>query len=153
MNNIMKLASIYADKCADVREYLGGNAGIDEADPYWVAMKEARAALEAAVEKQAAEISALQAKLSAMEAVEPLFYYRPTCNGEMYEGPHHAKSVGGRMLREEKPTEWIALYTAPKVAQQPSKPTFAEWCATNWDGPPSANARDAYNRIIGGQQP
>ena len=51
MNNIMKLAQEYAEKCADVREYLGGNAGIDEADPYWVAMKEAEAALEAAVKQ------------------------------------------------------------------------------------------------------
>ena len=51
MNNIMKLADAYAEKCADVREYLGGNAGIDEADPYWVAMKEAEAALEAAVDQ------------------------------------------------------------------------------------------------------
>jgi len=42
---------------------------------------------------------------------EPEFFYRPTCNGEMYEGPHHAKSVGGRMLREEKPNEWVALFT------------------------------------------
>jgi len=115
-------------------------------------LKESVSDLRAAATILKEEREAALAKSSAMEAVEPLFYYRPTCNGEMYEGPHHAKSVGGRMLREEKPTEWIALYTAPKVAQ-PSKPTFAEWCATNWDGPPSANARDAYNRIIGGQQP
>ena len=56
MNNIMKLADAYAEKCADVREYLGGNASIDEADPYWVAMKEAEAALAAEIEVAAAQL-------------------------------------------------------------------------------------------------
>ena len=41
---------------------------------------------------------------------EPLFWYRPVCNGEMYEGPIHNNSVGGKMLRDEKPGEWLPLY-------------------------------------------
>lgn len=41
---------------------------------------------------------------------EPLFWYRPVCNGEMYEGPIHNNSVGGKMMRDEKPGEWLPLY-------------------------------------------
>ena len=48
-------------------------------------------------------------------SAEPIFFYRPTCNGEMYEGPHHAKSIGGRMLREEKPNEWVPLFTLKTI--------------------------------------
>ena len=52
-----------------------------------------------------------------IEAQEPLFYYRPIKGGSMYEGPHWAKSVGGQMLREEKPGEWKPLYARPVPAQ------------------------------------
>lgn len=51
--------------------------------------------------------------------VEPLFWYRPVCNGEMYEGPVHNNSVGGKMLRDEKPCEWLPLYPAPRAVVEP----------------------------------
>ena len=47
---------------------------------------------------------------------EPVFWYRPVCDGEMYEGPHHNNSTLGKMLREEKPGEWKPLYAAPVLA-------------------------------------
>ena len=56
-------------------------------------------------------------RLAEIEAQEPLFYYRPIKGGSMYEGPHWAKSVGGQMLREEKPGEWKPLYARPVPAQ------------------------------------
>lgn len=91
-----------------------------------------------------AERDAALAKLSAMELVEPVAW--------MHIHGNHSEVSERCLTDHEKSRGWTEtpLYTAPKVAQ-PSKPTFAEWCATNWDGPPSANARDAYNRIIGGQ--
>ena len=49
---------------------------------------------------------------------EPLFWYRPVCNGEMYEGPIHNNSVGGKMLRDEKPGEWLPLYTEAQVQSE-----------------------------------
>ena len=90
--------------------------------------------------------NALQAKLSAMESQEPVAWAFKV-NKFHRHVEFYCPSDDGYDEGTLQP-----LYTAPKVAQ-PSKPTFAEWCATNWDGPPSANARDAYNRIIGGQQP
>lgn len=47
---------------------------------------------------------------------EPLFWFRPVCNGEMYEGPIHNNSVGGKMLRDERPDDWKPLYAAPAPA-------------------------------------
>ena len=44
---------------------------------------------------------------------EPVFWYRPVDKDGGYEGPMHHKSVGGKMLRDEKPSEWKPLYTAP----------------------------------------
>ena len=44
---------------------------------------------------------------------EPVFWYRPVGKDGGYEGPVHHKSVGGKMLRNEKPSEWKPLYTAP----------------------------------------
>lgn len=49
---------------------------------------------------------------------EPLFWYRPVCNGEMYEGPIHNNSVGGKMLRDEKPGEWFPLYTEAQAQSE-----------------------------------
>lgn len=51
------------------------------------------------------------ALLKAISDAEPVFWYRPVMNGEMYEGPHHHNSIGGKMMREEKPGEWVPLYT------------------------------------------
>lgn len=51
------------------------------------------------------------ALLKAISDAEPVFWYRPVMNGEMYEGPHHHNSIGGKMMREEKPGEWLPLYT------------------------------------------
>lgn len=55
-------------------------------------------------------LATYRASVDAVELPEPEFYYRPVCGGEMYEGPHHARSVGGRMMREEKPGEWFGLH-------------------------------------------
>lgn len=44
MTDIMKLADDYAVAQGDARADLGANAGMDEQDPMWVAMKESRAA-------------------------------------------------------------------------------------------------------------
>ena len=33
----------------------------------------------------------------------------------MYEGPVHNNSVGGKMLRDEKPNEWKPLFTTPQA--------------------------------------
>ena len=49
---------------------------------------------------------------AAPTQAEPMFWVRLLRNG-MYEGPVHHKSVGGKMMREEKPDEWHPLYTAP----------------------------------------
>lgn len=46
---------------------------------------------------------------------EPLFWYRPVCDGEMYEGPIHNNSVGGKMMRDERPGEWFTLYAGSQV--------------------------------------
>lgn len=62
------------------------------------------------VEEEQAALSTYRASVDAVELPEPEFYYRPVCGGEMYEGPHHARSVGGRMMREEKPGEWFGLH-------------------------------------------
>jgi hypothetical protein len=55
----------------------------------------------------------------AQEPVEPLFYHRPTCNGEMYEGPWHANSTQVRMFPQEKRHELVPLcaWSAPKQAE------------------------------------
>lgn len=153
MSNIMLMADTYADRFYHNRRHHDQSTEYDRAA--------ARAALEAAVTEQAAEIAqlkesvsdlraaaiilkaerdALQAKLSAMEEQKPVGEVRNS-SAYFYNGMYTDKT--------DVP-DGTKLYAAPKGAQ-PSKPTFAEWCATNWDGPPSANARDAYNRIIGGQ--
>jgi hypothetical protein len=48
---------------------------------------------------------------SALDA-EPLFWYRPCCDGEMYEGPIHNAQI--EKVRKESGV-WIPLYPAPKV--------------------------------------
>jgi hypothetical protein len=68
-----------------------------------------------------------QRMMDAMLAVQPaqpapvqvpLFWYRP-CPGGMYEGPVHNNSVGGKMLRDEKPDDWKPLFTTPPAQRQP----------------------------------
>lgn len=61
------------------------------------------------------ERDALAAKLKGLEGQEPLFWYRPC--GEMYEGPVHHNSIGGKMLRDEKPGEWKPLFSRPVPAE------------------------------------
>ena len=63
-------------------------------------------------------IEELRNGITEAENAKPLFYYRPTCNGDMYEGPIHANSVGGAMLRAEKPGEWLPLYGIPAQTAQ-----------------------------------
>ena len=50
MTDIMKLADDYASAQGDARADLGANAGMDDQDLMWIAMKEARAALQSAIE-------------------------------------------------------------------------------------------------------
>lgn len=62
--------------------------------------------------KQAREaVAALEADIA--QAVEPLFWYRPIGDDGLYEGPVHGQSIGGKMMRDEKPGEWKPLYTTP----------------------------------------
>jgi hypothetical protein len=56
------------------------------------------------------ELAALRASLG-----EPVFWFRPVDHGAMYEGPVHHNSVGGRMLREEKPGEWVPLFAVKET--------------------------------------
>lgn len=44
---------------------------------------------------------------------EAVFYYRPLRNGESWEGPVWAKSIGGKMRIQENPGEWVPLYHGP----------------------------------------
>lgn len=57
-------------------------------------------------------INKLEAAL-AQPQQEPVFWYRPLMNDEMYEGPVHNNSISGKMLRDENPTEWVPLFTSP----------------------------------------
>ena len=62
--------------------------------------------------------------LTQLEAMvgeqEPKFWYRPVGDDGLYEGPVHHNSVGGKMLRDEKPGEWVPLFVgATPPAQQP----------------------------------
>lgn len=66
----------------------------------------------------AATVQEMQAALQQPE-VETLFWYRPVCNGEMYEGPVHHNSAEWKMLSEESPGEWLPLYAVHQPAQQP----------------------------------
>lgn len=52
------------------------------------------------------------AERERIASAQPLFWFRP-CRDGLYEGPHHNNSIGGRMLRDEKPGEWVPLYAAP----------------------------------------
>lgn len=52
MSKIMELADAYASAQSDVTEYLGASAGFDEQDTFWLAMKEARVALQAEVDSK-----------------------------------------------------------------------------------------------------
>ena len=58
----------------------------------------------------------------------PLFWYRP-CKDGLYEGPHHNKSVGGKMMREENPDKWKPLYTSPPA----SKPLTGQQIRALWE--------------------
>ncbi|CAL62442.1 Hypothetical protein HEAR2311 [Herminiimonas arsenicoxydans] len=49
----------------------------------------------------------------------PMFWYRPLRDG-LYEGPVHANSVGGKMMRDEKPDEWQPLYATPQPFPAPA---------------------------------
>ena len=68
-----------------------------------------------------AENEALKAAPSTSQPLtqKPIFWYRPTCGGEMYKGPVHDSSIGGKMMRDEKPGEWLPLFdgtTAPSTS-------------------------------------
>lgn len=69
-----------------------------------------------------AECEAIARQLAAHPAAqaEPLFWYRP-CGDGLYEGPHHHNSVGGKMLRDEKPGAWVPLYPGAAPAHHPAQ--------------------------------
>ncbi len=56
--------------------------------------------------------------MPAQKECKPVFYWRPLKDG-MYEGPVHANSVGGKMMRDEKPDEWKPLYAESTPAALP----------------------------------
>ena len=64
------------------------------------------------------EVTRLRAARAQAGGREPLFYVRLIDDGRYYEGPVHAKSVGGKMMRDEKPGEWAPLYAHPAPAQR-----------------------------------
>ena len=75
------------------------------------------AELESQLEAIGASVESLRKPAAAPQAVQaavPLFWVRLLRDG-LYEGPVHNNSVGGKMLRDEKPGEWHPLYlhTAP----------------------------------------
>lgn len=71
-------------------------------------------------------LAAHRAQADKQGEAEPLFWYRP-CRDGLYEGPVHHKSVGGTMLRAEKPGEWFPLYASPhQVAQQEQAPGWQD---------------------------
>lgn len=166
MKNLIERLRLIGGVCDDAADLLAQQAAeiaelkesVSDLRAASTILKEERDALQAkldtAIQSSAHwqhQCTELQAKLSAMESVDPVAWIE----WDMNLGEGDPDSITAGCNKPELACdgwEWIPLYTAPKVAQ-PSKPTFAEWCATNWDGPPSANARDAYNRIIGGQQP
>ena len=67
------------------------------------------------VKRWAGELAKAGTTLRA--AGEPLFWYRP-CRGGLYEGPHHNNSNLGKMLRDERPGEWVPLYAAPQASAE-----------------------------------
>lgn len=76
-----------------------------------------------AISRQYAELKGDVALLEAPQATqEPMFWVR-LCRDGLYEGPVHHKSVGGKMLRDEKPDAWTPLYTHP--ARKPLPPMTA----------------------------
>lgn len=75
-------------------------------------------------------------------AGEPLFWYRPVCGGEMYEGPFHTNSADAKNLRAYKPDEWKPLFTTPQPTQaqagavpqhQPTPDVQAKMAVNQWD--------------------
>jgi len=68
IEDLRKLAEAYGDRCADVREYLGANAGMDEADGAWIAMKQASQTLMDALQSQAERICSMQQNMENIYA-------------------------------------------------------------------------------------
>ena len=60
-----------------------------------------------------ARVAELEAERAEREKQEPVFWYRPCCNGELYEGPVHNDSITGKWMREERPEEWVPLIAKP----------------------------------------
>lgn len=113
-----------------------------------------------AVARLTAERDALMAELEKARAAvpaaqpEPLFWYRPVCNGEMYEGPVHHNSVGGKMLRDEKPNEWLPLYSAPQHQEstRTSREEFEAWVTDESKWPAAAQRTGDTYRLMTTQQ-
>ncbi|WP_343618762.1 helix-turn-helix transcriptional regulator [Ralstonia sp.] len=61
-------------------------------------------------------LRALDGLCAQADARPPLFYYRPVGEDGLYEGPVHANSVGGKLLRDANPDEWKPLYTHPEAS-------------------------------------
>lgn len=94
------------------------------------------------------EINGLQKKNESQQATqsltvghgEPLFWFRPC--GDLYEGPVHHKSVGGKMLRDEKPGEWLPLF----LAHSPPLPLAAQAEPVAWMDPQSRDVIHAERK-------
>lgn len=103
----------------------------DESATHWVHEIDTRLKAAKMLRAQHARIAELESQLDAIgaggveplrkpaapqavQAAVPLFWVRLLRDG-LYEGPVHNNSVGGKMLRDEKPGEWHPLYlhTAP----------------------------------------
>ncbi|MFZ7319719.1 hypothetical protein [Comamonas jiangduensis] len=83
---------------------------------FTVENREARIA-ELEAELEAVGAGGVQRLAAAPQAAVPLFWVRLLRDG-LYEGPVHNNSVGGKMLRDEKPGEWHPLYL--HAATQPA---------------------------------
>lgn len=97
-----------------------------------------RSALKFGAAATNAEIKQALTALAQLEAMageqSPKFWYRPVGNDGLYEGPVHHNSVGGKMLRDEKPGEWVPLFAgAAPVAQQPQY-THADVTSAHTEG-------------------
>lgn len=68
------------------------------------------------------ENDAADAVMAVLREQEPLFWFRPVCNGEMYEEPIHNNSVEGKALRGEIPGEWKPLYPDPVPPAESAAP-------------------------------
>lgn len=69
--------------------------------------------LERRLREAEARVAELEAERAEREKQEPIFWYRPFCDGKMYERPVHNESITGKWCRDEKPDGWVPLIAKP----------------------------------------